>query len=87
MATPPRLILGSQSVGRRQCLQSAGYAFEAMAADIEEKAVRIAGDLGPRSAADPSRLTLAIARAKADKLMQSLRGQDRILITGGEDEE
>lgn len=81
--SPPRVVLGSQSVGRRQCLQRAGIAFEAMPADIDERAVTVAAGGGSRETADPQLLTLAIARAKAQALLPRLRGQDRLLITSG----
>lgn len=55
-----KIILGSQSEGRRRVLEDAGVNFDIMPADIDEKAIR--DD-------DPEKMVLAIARAKADKLL------------------
>lgn len=76
-----RVILGSRSKGRRQCLTAAGIAHSLLPADIDEKAVTVAG--GARAATDPQQLTVAIARAKAAALMPQLAGSDHILITSG----
>lgn len=48
-----------------------GYDFKIMVADIDEKAIRFY---------DPKKLTLALARAKADALLPKVKG-DAILIT------
>ncbi|TSC74975.1 MAG: septum formation protein [Parcubacteria group bacterium Gr01-1014_30] len=48
-----------------------GYEFKVMVADIDEKAVRFG---------DPKKLTLALAKAKADALLPKIR-EDAILIT------
>lgn len=52
-----KIILGSQSRSRRKVLEKLGYEFEVMPADIDEKAIRFD---------DPTKLTLVLARAKAD---------------------
>lgn len=71
-----RLILGSASKWRQKVLLDAGYAFTAMSADIDEKAIR------HRSPVD---LTIAIAKAKAAKLVPIIQAdylsEDPLLIT------
>lgn len=66
-----KLILGSQSKGRRGVLERAGYQFETMSADIDEKAVR---------SDDPEVLTLTLAHAKADALLPKIH-EPAFLIT------
>jgi len=66
-----KIILGSASKGRRDVLENAGYKFEVMAADIDEKAIRFS---------DPKILTLALANAKADALLQRVH-EPALLIT------
>ena len=66
-----KIILGSQSKGRRSVLESMGYEFEVMSSDIDEKAIRFD---------DPSVLTLALANAKADALLARIH-EPAILIT------
>lgn len=66
-----KIILGSASKGRRRVLENAGYEFEVMAADIDEKAIRFR---------DPRKLTLALAHAKADALIPKIQ-EPAILIT------
>lgn len=58
-----KLILGSASRGRREVLKKAGYEFEVMSADIDEKSIR-----DP----DPKRLVLALARAKLAALIPNV---------------
>lgn len=65
------LILGSASEGRRAVLAKAGYSFDVMRADIDEKAIRHP---------DPSVLTVRIATAKADALLLRVR-KPSLLIT------
>ncbi|EGD74312.1 hypothetical protein PTSG_12428 [Salpingoeca rosetta] len=69
MSVASVLVLGSSSKWRRQQLEEQGYTFEAMAADIDERAVTVDGDEDGRGVSDPSKLTLAIANAKADALV------------------
>ena len=66
-----KIILGSASKGRQEVLEKAGYEFEVMAADIDEKAIRFS---------DPQRLTLALANAKADALLPRIV-ESALLIT------
>jgi septum formation protein len=71
------LILGSASKWRQKVLSDAGYAFTAMSADIDEKAIR---------RRDPAALAMTIAQAKATALVQRLEGRvsadvDPLLIT------
>lgn len=66
-----KVILGSQSKGRREVMERMGMAFEVMPADIDEKSIR--ND-------DPVELTRAIAHAKADALLMRIQGP-AILIT------
>src|SRR3989344_5547078 len=66
-----KIILGSQSKGRRKMLEEMGYEFEVRSANIDEKAIRID---------DPKELTLALARAKAEALRAQFL-EDAILIT------
>lgn len=66
-----KLILGSQSISRRNVLKKAGYRFEVMHADIDEKTIR--ND-------DFEKLPLLIARSKAEKLLNKI-DEDVVLIT------
>lgn len=66
-----KIILGSQSHSRRKVLAKMGYEFEIMPADIDEKAIRFD---------DPVKLTLALARAKADAILPRIK-EAAILIT------
>ena len=58
-----KIILGSSSRWRKQILEQAGYTFKVMSPDIDEKAIRHA---------DSEQLALAIANAKADKLLEQI---------------
>ncbi len=66
-----KIILGSQSKGRKRMLEEMGVSFEVMPANIEEKAIRFE---------DPKELVLAIARAKTDALKSKIF-EPAILIT------
>ncbi len=66
-----KIILGSQSEGRKKVLKAMGYEFEVMPANIDEKAVRFD---------DPVMLTLELANRKADALAQRLK-PPALLIT------
>ncbi|NQS90060.1 Maf family protein, partial [Patescibacteria group bacterium] len=66
-----KIILGSQSKGRKKMLEEMGVEFEIMPADIDEKAIRLK---------DPKELVLVIARAKADALKPRI-SEPAILIT------
>lgn len=65
-----KIILGSQSIGRKKVLEDAGYTFEILPADIDEKAIRNE---------DFEKLPLLIAKAKTEKLIPLVK--DAILIT------
>lgn len=66
-----KIILGSQSKGRRGIMQTMSYQFETMSPNIDEKAIRFD---------DPQKLTLARANAKADALIPKIT-EPAILIT------
>lgn len=66
-----KIILGSASPGRQKILRDAGYTFEVMTADINEKAIRHD---------DFIRLPLLIAQAKAQALLQKIH-EPAVLIT------
>ncbi len=66
-----KIILGSQSLARKKILESMGYQFEVMPANIDEKAIRLE---------DPVELTRVLANAKADALLSRV-GKNAILIT------
>ncbi len=70
-----QLLLGSESPFRKQVLLDAGFQFEVMPSDIDEKAIRFES---------PKLLTVALAKAKADKIEQLLResGKEACVITG-----
>ena len=70
-----KIILGSQSIWRKKILEKMGYEFEVMVAGIDEKQIRFD---------DPVKLTLALAVAKADAILQNLKNESKnetILIT------
>ncbi|MEK7539806.1 MAG: Maf family nucleotide pyrophosphatase [Patescibacteria group bacterium] len=66
-----KVVLGSQSKGRKQMLMEMGYKFEVMSAGIDEKAIRHQ---------DPQQLTMALANAKADVLLKKIH-EPCLLIT------
>lgn len=66
-----KIILGSQSKGRKKVLEEMGFQFEVMSADIDEKAIRHD---------DPKVLTMTLAHAKADVLLLKIK-EEAILIT------
>ncbi len=66
-----KLILGSQSIGRRQVLEKAGYKFTVIPADIDEKKIR---------SDDYRELPLLLAQAKAKILVDQIK-EDALLIT------
>jgi septum formation protein len=69
---PMRIILGSQSRGRREVMEKMGVPFEVMPADIDEKAIRFE---------DPRVLTMALAEAKAEALLPRITGGPAVLVT------
>ncbi|MBI5421103.1 MAG: Maf family protein [Parcubacteria group bacterium] len=58
-----KIILGSQSKGRREVLREMGFIFDVMSPDVDEKAIR---------SDNPHELTLALAFAKADVLIPQI---------------
>ena len=66
-----KIILGSKSVRRKWVLKNAGYDFEVMTADIDEKKIRIS---------DPRQLVLALAHAKAEAILPKINTPG-VLIT------
>ncbi|RIA44411.1 septum formation protein [Hephaestia caeni] len=66
-----RLILASKSASRRSMLDAAGVPYEAIAANVDEEAVKIAmraENVAPRNLAD------ALAELKAVKIAQAMPG-------------
>lgn len=66
-----KIILGSQSAGRKKMLEEMGIEFEVMTANIDEKAIRNN---------DPKELVLDLAKAKAEALKSKIH-EPAILIT------
>jgi len=66
-----KIILGSHSPRRRKILEEMGYKFEVMSPNIDEKAIRFD---------DPKKLTLTLAKAKAEALKTKIF-EPSILIT------
>lgn len=66
-----KIILGSQSKGRKKVMEEMGFQFEVMSSDIDEKAIRYD---------DPKVLTMTLAHAKADALFPKIK-EEAILIT------
>ncbi|OHA68472.1 MAG: hypothetical protein A3J68_01590 [Candidatus Wildermuthbacteria bacterium RIFCSPHIGHO2_02_FULL_48_16] len=66
-----KIILGSASKQRKGVLEKMGYVFEVMTAGIDEKAIR---------EVDPKKLTMALAKAKAEALRSRIK-EPALLIT------
>ncbi|KAJ6831888.1 maf-like protein isoform X1 [Iris pallida] len=62
-----KIILGSQSVARRNILAEMGYEFEVMTADIDEKGIR---------RENPEELVMVLAEAKAAAIILRLKIED-----------
>ena len=80
-----KLILASNSTARRQMLANAGYEFEAIAADIDEAALKKA-HLASGLPADELALVLANAKAQAVSATHPadlVIGSDQILVCDG----
>lgn len=73
-----KIILGSESNGRKRVLKKMGYEFEVMPAHINEKLIPARRQAGVFD--DPVQLTLALANAKADALILKIK-EPAILIT------
>lgn len=67
-----KLILGSHSPSRRMLLERAGFAFECLSPNIDEKAIRDT---------DPIKLTHALAHAKADALLMRVEEASLIITS------
>lgn len=66
-----KIILGSASKQRKRVLERWGYTLEVMKPDIDEKAIRFE---------DPHKLTMALAKAKAEALRFRIK-EPALLIT------
>ena len=66
-----KIILGSQSDGRKKVLERLGFTFEVMPSHIDEKQIRFN---------NPIELTKALAHAKADALIPKIK-DEALLIT------
>ena len=75
-----KIILGSKSLSRQLVLKEAGYDFEILTADIDEKQIRYE---------DPQKLVLALANAKADAIQSQIDSPailitaDQVVVCGG----
>jgi len=70
LSAPPPFILGSQSASRRALLEATGATFDALAPQLDERAI------GDRLRDAPADLVQRIALAKADALVARLRAAD-----------
>jgi septum formation protein len=66
-----KIILGSQSAGRKKILERMGYEFEVLPSYIDEKQIRFE---------DPIKLTLALAGAKAEALLPKINDRDGVIL-------
>lgn len=66
-----KIILGSQSAGRKKILEKMGYEFEVIPSYIDEKQIRFE---------DPVKLTLALATAKAEALLPKIKNDEGIIL-------
>lgn len=67
-----KYILGSSSKGRKLALENAGYVFDVIAPDIDEKAIR---------SEDPREIPILITREKA-KVIKTKINEPSIAIVG-----
>ncbi len=86
-AATPALVLASASVTRRDVLQRAGLAFEAVAAAVDEAAIKEAAQAEGIPAAEAA---LLLAEAKAMRVARRhpealVIGCDQLLVCPGED--
>lgn len=87
MNEPPlRIILASGSLSRRQLLASAGVAFEAVPADVDERELRDAA-IAEDTSIFPGALATMLARAKAENVAARhpgaiVIGADQMLAMG-----
>jgi len=76
------IVLASRSGSRRQMLEAAGVAFEARAANVDERAIE-----AQMQGARPDQVALALAEAKALSLDAGERlvlGSDSLVVVGAE---
>jgi septum formation protein len=66
-----KIILGSQSAGRKRILEKMGYEFEVLPSYIDEKQIRFE---------DPVKLTLALAIAKAEALLPKIKNNEGVIL-------
>lgn len=66
-----KIIFGTSSKWRQKFFDQFGFEYKIMSADIDEKSIRLD---------DPKKLTLAIAKAKADDILKKIT-EDVILVT------
>ena len=66
-----KIILGSQSAGRKRILEKMGYEFEVLPSYIDEKQIRFE---------DPVKLTLALASAKAEALLPKIKNNEGVIL-------
>jgi len=75
------VVLGSSSKWRKEVLNSLGFQFSCLSPNIDEKSIRDS---------DPRKLTLKIARAKAEALLEKIESpsllitSDQVVICNGE---
>lgn len=69
-----KIILGSQSKGRKRVMEEMGFQFETMSSDIDEKAIRHD---------NPKILTMTLAHAKADALLPKIKEEVILITTDG----
>ncbi len=67
-----KIILGSQSVGRKKILENMGYVFDVINPNIDEKTIRHD---------DPVQLTCALAHAKADALIPRIKESAKLITS------
>jgi len=80
---PPRLILASKSASRRAMLDAAGVAYEALPADVDERAIE-AGLAGAAPAEIAEALSVAKAAAVAARRPDALvLGSDSLVVVEG----
>ncbi|MHB9019901.1 MAG: Maf family protein [Minisyncoccota bacterium] len=66
-----KIILGSQSAGRKKILEDMGYEFDVLPSYIDEKLIRCD---------DPVKLTLTLAGAKADALLPKIKNSGGVIL-------
>lgn len=82
---PPRLILASKSISRRQILENAGVTFNWVDANVDEAHIKQQGIADQLS---PDDIALSLAHAKAERIFNDnidalVLGCDQILVCDG----